>query len=239
VLVGTVEHQTGSRDIEDMTGLLVTMPRMAVMMLVGMAGMFIAPFGMLISKWLVLKALVDYNPLLTVLVVWGGAATIMFWVKWMGKLIMAVGFSESTEKGISLNEWVPFSILTLLTAGVTALFPVVSNRLIEPYIAELYARNITIGHGNVLIMSIMLSLVMLFPLSLLKYRKRVVVTDAYVSGINIQAGSRSYNGIIGASKKMEMKNYYLRNILDEGKLTLAGNLICIVFTLIMFGVVFL
>jgi ech hydrogenase subunit A len=239
VCVGTIEHQTGSRDIEDMTGLIVNMPRMAVMMLVGMAGMFIAPFGMLISKWLVLKALVDYNPLLTVLVVWGGAATIMFWVKWMGKLIMAVGFSDHTEKGISLNEWVPFSVLTLLTAGVTALFPILSNRLIEPYIAELYAQRIMIGHGNVLIMSIMLSLVMLFPLSLLKYRKRVVVMDAYVSGINIQAGSRSYNGIIGESKKMEMKNYYLRNILDEGKLSLAGNLISIVLTLIMFGVVFL
>ncbi len=39
-----------------MSGLILNMPRVAIMMLIGMAGMFLAPFGMLISKWAVLKA---------------------------------------------------------------------------------------------------------------------------------------------------------------------------------------
>ena len=49
--VGTAEHNIGSRDIEDMDGLFVRMPRLAMFMMIGIAGMFLAPFGMLISKW--------------------------------------------------------------------------------------------------------------------------------------------------------------------------------------------
>ena len=60
--VGVVEHKLHSRDIEAMSGLILNMPRVAVMMLIGMAGMFLAPFGMLISKWAVLKAVVDAYP---------------------------------------------------------------------------------------------------------------------------------------------------------------------------------
>ncbi len=51
--VGTVEHRVESRDIEDMNGLIVRMPKIAAMMVIGIAGMFLAPFGMLISKWAV------------------------------------------------------------------------------------------------------------------------------------------------------------------------------------------
>jgi ech hydrogenase subunit A len=57
--VGVVEHKLHSRNIEDMSGLILYMPRVAVMMLIGMAGMSLAPFGMLISKWAALRAIVD------------------------------------------------------------------------------------------------------------------------------------------------------------------------------------
>ena len=73
-----------------MSGLILNMPRVGVMMLIGMAGMFLAPFGMLISKWAVLKAVVDAYPRLSVFIVFGSAATLFFWVKWMGKLLEVV-----------------------------------------------------------------------------------------------------------------------------------------------------
>ncbi|MDF2632413.1 MAG: echA, partial [Caproiciproducens sp.] len=49
--VGAVENSTGSRNIEDMHGLIVKLPELAFVMIIGIAGMFLAPFGMLISKW--------------------------------------------------------------------------------------------------------------------------------------------------------------------------------------------
>ncbi|NLC90178.1 MAG: NADH-quinone oxidoreductase subunit L, partial [Methanocorpusculum parvum] len=54
--VGAVEHKIGSRDIEDMDGLLVRLPLLATMMVIGISGRYLAPFGMLISKWAALEA---------------------------------------------------------------------------------------------------------------------------------------------------------------------------------------
>ena len=54
--VGTAEHHIGSRDIEDMDGLFTRMPKLAIIMIVGIAAMFLAPFGMLISKWAALTS---------------------------------------------------------------------------------------------------------------------------------------------------------------------------------------
>lgn len=98
--VGVVEHKLHGRDIESMAGLVVTMPRVSVMMQIGMAGMFLAPFGMLISKWAVLKAVVDASPMLSAFVVFGSAATLFFWVKWMGKLLEIVNPAAAGDEGI-------------------------------------------------------------------------------------------------------------------------------------------
>ena len=53
--------------IEDMDGLFNRMPRLAMCMIVGIAGMFLAPFGMLIAKWSALKASIDENNVLLIL----------------------------------------------------------------------------------------------------------------------------------------------------------------------------
>lgn len=65
--VGAVENCTGSRNIEDMHGLIVKLPGLAYVMIIGIAGMFLAPFGMLISKWAALKAYVDSGSILLVI----------------------------------------------------------------------------------------------------------------------------------------------------------------------------
>ena len=65
--VGAIENTIGSRDIEDMEGLAVRYPKLAFILMVGIAGMFLAPFGMLISKWAALKAFVDAPSTLMVL----------------------------------------------------------------------------------------------------------------------------------------------------------------------------
>ena len=42
--VGAIEHIIGSRDIEDMHGLIIRLPEMTLIMVIGIAGMFLAPF---------------------------------------------------------------------------------------------------------------------------------------------------------------------------------------------------
>jgi len=69
--VGIIEYKLGSRDIEDMDYLIMRMPKLTAIMMTGMAGMFLAPFGMIISKAATLKAFVDSNPGMAIILAYG------------------------------------------------------------------------------------------------------------------------------------------------------------------------
>jgi ech hydrogenase subunit A len=214
------------------------MPKTSIMMQIGMAGMFLAPFGMLISKWAVLKALVDFNPLLAVFVVFGSAATLFFWVKWMGKIIEVVKGLDDLEAGIHGTEWFPLYALSGMTIGVCAFYPVISSLLIEPFVIDIYGQTMSMGHGNIVIMSIMMGMIALFPLSFINYGKKVKVVDAYLGGANAES-SIKFHGAAGSIQNMEMKNYYLEKYFGEDKLTNTGLVLCSIFMLAMIGAAFL
>ena len=136
--VGVIDYKLGSRDIEDMDFLIVRMPKVAAMMNIGIAGMFLAPFGMVISKAVTLKALVDIHPLLGVALAFGGGAITFFYTKWMGKTLMVTPAVENNEGAISLWEWVTLMGLSFLTIAVCLSFPLISSGLVDPYIASVY-----------------------------------------------------------------------------------------------------
>jgi ech hydrogenase subunit A len=215
--VGSIAHTIVSRDIEAMDGLIVAMPRSAWLMLIGMAGMFLAPFGMLISKWAALVAVIDANPILTILLLYGSAATLFFWVKWMGKLLSVNQPRENIETGISRTVWVPLYILGFLMMAVCLFFPYISHKMIEPYVISVYGVSATMSRGNILIMIIMMGLVFLFPFSLPGKRgkmkdKRLV--DAYMGGANIP-GTKSFQGSAGTIREISFQNYYLDKYFGE------------------------
>lgn len=219
--VGVIEHRLHSRNIEDMSGLIISMPKVSIMMQIGMAGMFLAPFGMLISKWAALKAIVDFNPCLLVFIVFGGAATLFFWVKWIGALIMVFKPLENVEEGGHKSEWFSLAALSAATVGMCAFFPLVSAMLIQPYVIEIYGRSMEMGQGNIVIMSIMLAMVILFPLSFINYGKRVKVVDAYLAGANIDTSVR-FRGSAGNDYDIELKGYYLEKYFKEARLKNIG-----------------
>jgi ech hydrogenase subunit A len=220
--VGVVEHKLHSRNIEDMSGLVLFMPKVAVMMLIGMSGMSLAPFGMLMSKWAALKAVVDVQPLLSAFIVFGSAATLFFWVKWMGKLVETVKPQDRVVKEISLDESAALYVLSLATFLACLLFPFISTGFIEPYLAGAYPGsghvNTIMGHGNTIIMLAMMLVVMLFPLSFLSRGRGVKVVDPYLGGANIE-GRPGFSASGGAVESVAMHNYYLGGVLNETWLT--------------------
>ena len=240
--VGVVEHKLHSRNIEDMSGLVLYMPRVAVMMLIGMAGMSLAPFGMLISKWAALKAVVDAAPLLSVFIVFGSAATLFFWVKWMGKLVEVVRPQVRVVKEISLDESVALYGLSLATFLACLFFPLLSAHLIEPYVAGVYTQPGSLGHvntimgqGNTIIMMIMMALVMLFPLSFLSRGRGVKLVDPYLGGANIQGGP-GFTGSGGAVENVALHNYYLGGVLNEvwlSRIAVAGGALLLAVMLVL------
>jgi len=236
--VGVVGRKLHSRNIEDMSGLIISLPRISIMLQIGMAGMFLAPFGMLISKWAVLRALVDFNPLLAVFVVFGSAATLFFWVKWMGKLITVINEKEYIEDGLGRSEWIPLYIISGLTIGLCGFFPLVSSWFIEPYVIDICGKTMTMTHGNIIIMSSMLAMVMLFPLSFINYGKKVKVVDAYLGGANVSSATE-FLGSAGAVQNMEMKNYYLEKYFGEKVLYKIAIPVSIILLIIMFGCLYI
>ena len=219
--VGIVEQKVHSRDIEAMSGLILHMPRVSVMMLIGMAGMFLAPFGMLISKWAVLKAVVDTFPALSIFIVFGSAATLFFWVKWMGKLLEVVKPRQRVAGRLSLGERIALYGLAAATFLACLFFPLISTIFIEPYIAGVFGQSVSMSHGNIIIMTIMMVMVMLFPLSFINYGRGVKVMDAYLCGANVQR-SESFLGSGSHVEPVTMHNYYLRGFFTEAWLSRWG-----------------
>ena len=232
--VGVVEQRLHSRDIEAMSGLVLNMPKVGVMMLIGMAGMFLAPFGMLISKWAVLKAVVDAYPALSVFIVFGSAATLFFWVKWMGKLLEVVKPRVSAEAPLALGQAIALYGLAAGTFLACLFFPLISSRLIEPYVFAVYGQSASMAPGNIIIMIIMMVMIMLFPLSYINYGRGVRVTDAYLGGANVPSSAR-FLGSGNTEHEITTNNYFLRGVVSEPWLTRYGVLCSTVLLALMVG----
>jgi ech hydrogenase subunit A len=191
------------------------------MMQIGMAGMFLAPFGMLISKWAVLKAVVDAAPSLSVFIVFGSAATLFFWVKWIGKLLEVERPRQPVEQTLALGESIALCGLSAVTSLACLLFPLISSWLVEPYVLSVYGHSASMSQGNIIIMTIMMVMIMLFPLSFINYGRWVRVTDAYLGGANLHSSTR-FLGSGNAEYDVTTNNYFLRGVVSEAWLSRYG-----------------
>ncbi len=238
--VGVIDYKLHSRDIEDMDFLIEKMPKVAAMMNIGIAGMFLAPFGMVISKAVTLKALVDIHPILGVALAFGGGATTFFYAKWMGKTLMVTPRAENKEGAISSWEWVTLAGLSFLTIAVCLSFPLISSGLVDPYIALVYGATPTLEKSTlILIVVIMTSLMVIFPIGVIynaRHRDYRLV-GPYLSGLNID--ETSFAGAMGSKLYPDTRNYYLARWFGE-PILLKGGLLCAgFFIIIMMGVVLL
>lgn len=232
--VGTVEHKIGSRDIEDMTGLVGRLPRLALMMIIGIAGMFLAPFGMLISKWAALLAFLDaeYGFILILLLAFGSAVTVFFWTKWLGKLIQVAWNPEPLEVKISNHEYSALVPLTVLMVAVCIGFPLLSSYLVVPYVFGIYGMTATLGQANTMIMVMMVFMVLIMPLSLFYFRKDRKILPHYVGG-RMTTPDMHFKGSIGVQRPVALGNYYLADYFGEKRLSYVGNGVCIAFIVMM------
>ncbi|MCU0608756.1 MAG: hypothetical protein MUF22_03180 [Chitinispirillaceae bacterium] len=233
--VGTIEHKIGSRDIEDMGGLIAYRPGLAAVMLIGILGMFLAPFGMLISKWATLRAFIDVNPpVLAILLAFGSAPTLFFWTKWMGKIISVPQKSPVANDRVSGDEWVALGVLALLTVVACAFFPLLTQGVIDPYVISIFGQTLSLTQGNMIIMIIMLGMMLVLPLLFAMYPKKWRFSPTYLAGANV-TGSVSYRGAMFAEREVGIKNYYLTGFLDERAMTVMSVVVTSIILIAMFA----
>lgn len=217
--VGTAEHNIGSRDIEDMDGMFNRMPKLATLMIIGIIGMFLAPFGMLISKWAAMTAFVDSGNLaLIVCIVFGSAVTAFYWIKWLGKLTAIVANEESIENNVHRTEWTVLGALGAMVVAICLLFPLISSEALVPILDAMFSATdaLALSSGNMYIMTAMLVLILVLPLLLLGKTKRKIV-PLYMNGVNTGT-NRSFIGAMDREVNVTLRNWYLEDWFGEAKL---------------------
>ncbi|WP_313071993.1 NADH-quinone oxidoreductase subunit 5 family protein [Lacrimispora sp.] len=230
ISVGSAEHQIGNRNVENMDLLMGVSRKLAFYMMIGIAGMFLAPFGMLVSKWVAMKALIDSkNVIIVIILAYGSAATLFYWAKWMGKLVSKVNMGHKNHHELSLDEELPITILAFLVVISCFTFPLVSRFALEPYLTEVYKQTalIPIETSDIKLMLCMLSMLILLPISFIpvyKNDKRRKV-PIYMAGENT-GDNQTFYGAMGVKQKVEMRNWYMEEFFGADKLTFLSNVLC-------------
>ena len=243
--VGSIENELGNRNVENMDILMDVSRKLAVCMIIGISGMFLAPFGMLISKWVAMKSFIDSkNILIVVILAYGSAATLFYWGKWLGKLV-SNGHPKKGEQhpGLHLDEKIPIIIQAVIVLLSCVAYPVISKYVLVPYLQDTFgvAAVIPIGAGDqtlMILMVVMISLLILVPLgyaptSFLKKRR---TTPIYMAGEN-SGDNKNFVGSGGVKRKSEMSNWYMEGIFGSKRIGFWSNIISIV--LLCAGVILL
>lgn len=229
IAVGSVDNATGSQDIEDMYGLCYNMHRLGIIMIIGISGMFLAPFGMLISKMAVIQALALRNPIFPPIVIFGGSLMLFFWTKWMGYLI-AITDKKPVEyhKDIGI-EWIGLWGLAGLTILSVIFYPYIGKLWIVPMYGEcpLFTESVEL---TILLMLIMM---LLPPLTIIARPRRIVFTKPYLAGVNVE-NKTEFLGSLGSPRSWSFKNYYIEKYFSEQKLLKATILTSLVLWILMF-----
>lgn len=235
--VGTAEQQLGTRNIEGFDGMFCSMPRLSLCMSIGICGMFLAPFGMLISKWAAMKAFVDAGyPLLLLALVFGSSTTLFYWTKWLGKIMAYIPVRETREKGIQPVQWLTLKALGGMTIIVCIAFPLISLYAVIPYLELTYRiTEDVIARSNLIIMSLMVVLLLILPLRYGKGRRKKQVV-ANLAGENT-GDNLSWRGAAGKTVPVSLSNWYLEEWFGEEKMRLCGFVLCLFGLLMEFAII--
>ena len=221
--VGTTEHQIGSRDIEDMDGIFEKLPHIAKYMVIGICGMFLAPFGMLVSKWAAMKSfVVSGTPIMALLIVFGSAVTLFFWAKWLGKVLAVVAKTDNIEANVPKIEGGVLGTLAFLVVLACLTFPVISSSIVLPYLEAVFGNidGLALTQNNMIIMVLMVALVILLLVIFFgKTKKRIV--PIYLAGVN-EGDDRTYIGSMDKDVQFTLRNWYMDNWFGENKMMAAG-----------------
>lgn len=221
--VGSVEHVSGSRNIEDMHGLIKRYPALATAMMIGIAGMYLAPFGMLISKWSALQAFIDAgNIILVILLAFGSATTLFYWTKWISKLMAYARPTVRRKDTTSADQWVSIAGHTVIMVALCLVFPILSGVLVTPIVQRLCNDNAftpVLSSENLYILVAMiaaLALVIIVGFIVAKFVK-TKKTTIYMSGIDTE-DERHYVGSLGEELTMYHANWYLSDTIGTDRL---------------------
>ncbi|MDD2555658.1 MAG: proton-conducting transporter membrane subunit [Syntrophaceticus sp.] len=256
---GTIEQQIGSREIEDMEGLAEKAPLTTFITITAMLSMFLPPFGMLLGKWVAIEAAYSVLPV-AILFILASAVTMVFWAKWLGRLLQVVPrFGRKIEKlslSYSVPLWTLFAGIFAFGIGVAPMYDnfvkaavnnvvAVENSMMQgwnivlPGAATAFSaeRGIELlGSYPVLLLFAVFALAVILPLLIIKLKPEEL-RPVYMCGE--QAGDVDTDEWYGAADnktKLQLGGYYYEGAVGEERLNPWIYTIAIALLVVMFAV---
>jgi len=242
--IGEIEHTIGSRDIEDMSGLIKKAPLLTVLTSLGMISMLLPPFGVLLTKWVSMEV-ASSNPIVSVFLILGSALTTVYYVKWLGTIL-----SSSMDKNAvlhpKLETYFPLSFLGACIVVTSILVFTIYDYFIKPQVAILLniAPTVTgqggqftseIGAFAYALIFIVLALAILIYLAT-KNMFTPRPAGYYMCGENnLEKDKLMFRNGLCSYDKSSVSNIYLQNTFGENKLTTLGYVISLLLIVIAFA----
>ncbi|MFY9338841.1 MAG: proton-conducting transporter membrane subunit [Methanosarcina flavescens] len=240
---GEIEHTIGSRDIEDMSGLINKAPLLTTLAALGMVSMLLPPFGVLLTKWVSMEA-ASNNPVVIVFLILGSALTTVYYAKWMGTILS----STMDKKAVHHKKpetYFPLSFLGLAIVVTSILVFTVYDYFVRPQVEILlnavpaisgeagqFASEIGAFAYAAIFVALALAILIYFATrNMFTPRK----ADYYMCGENnLEMDKLMFRNGLCTYDKSNVSNIYLHNTFGESKLTTLGYAISIILIMIAF-----
>ena len=238
---GEIEHTIGSKDIEDMSGLIKKAPLLTMLASLGMISMLLPPFGVLLTKWVSMEV-ASSNPIVSIFLILGSALTTVYYVKWLGT-ILSSSMDKNAVHHLKPETYFPLSLLGSLIVVTSILVFSIYDYFIKPQVATLLNIVPTVsGQGGQFSSEIgafayALIFIVLALAILIYFAAKSMFTPRpagyYMCGENnLEKDKLMFRNGIGSYDKSSVSNIYLQNIFGENKLTTLGYLISILLIVI-------
>ncbi|BCS81467.1 NADH-quinone oxidoreductase subunit 5 family protein [Anaerocellum diazotrophicum] len=244
--VGSIEQGIGSRNIEDMDGIKYKMPIVAFLTLLGSVSMLLPPFGVLITKWIAIEVSTQ-NIVAMLEIILGSAFTVVFWTKFIGK-ILSDGKDKNKIEKFEFVKHIPLMAISILVVLVSIFLIQFTNTFVVPFfkssfarysgvsssnIKELYVKDF-FGFNPVVFFGVLVAAVVLGAL-IYRWFKPKRYVPVYMSCEN--SDNFGFRGEKDKVVPFEFKNYYFETLTNEKTVTLVVNVLSIALIAIMFGVI--
>ncbi|HEX7613152.1 MAG TPA: proton-conducting transporter membrane subunit [Candidatus Limnocylindrales bacterium] len=235
LVVGTIENRLYSKDMENFDTLLSRLPLVSALALTGIAGMFIAPFGVVVAKWTAIRAFLEVpgwqGAALLVIMAFGSSLTIFYWGKLLIKVLSMRSVSEyelSVEKRITRFEWLAEITLAVGVIGVAAFIGVISEQVVGPQaLATFKGASQSFLHVEPVMLATMIVAMLFLPLLALwvSRQKHFDMSDFYAAGRPVTS-TGVMGAALGGARTVTLRNYYLEGVVNGRLVFRAGTLVC-------------
>jgi ech hydrogenase subunit A len=211
--VGDMEQTIGSRDLEDLRGIVAKSPVVALAASAGAMAMILPPLGMLVGKWAALEAAAQ-SPIAMVLMALGSALGVVCWVRFAGTLMSGKSIEPKSGHTSALTS-TPILALLASAVGLGMAAPWLNALLLpDGSVANVLAG----GWGLLPTLFVVAMLAWIIGMKAMGRQSTATLATPYIGGLTSKEKG-TFVGALGRNWVLSEGNEYATELFGEAKLT--------------------